>query len=127
MPEYDETDLPDTITAGGRTFHREEFDTDSYNWTYTMEDAPEDYDWDSDELDPAGSDSPMLGVELRYWDGEWQVRGFETVGPEGPVRPGFSEPIGSEYDSSFDELDDALDEVEALATRLVEERLPLPR
>lgn len=127
MPEYDETDLPDTISVDGRTFQREKFDRDSFNWTYTMDDAPDDYDWDDEDLDLAGGDAPVLGVELRYWDDEWKVRGFETAGPDAPVRPGFAEPIGSDYDSSFEELDDALDEVEALATRLVEERLPLPR
>lgn len=127
MPEYDESDLPDTITVEGRTFTREKFDRDSFNWTYTMDDAPDDYDWEDEDLDVTGADAPMLGVELRYWDDEWQVRGFETVGPNGPVRPGFSEPIGSDYDSRFDELDAALDHVEELAARLVKERLPLPQ
>lgn len=127
MTEYDESDLPETITVKGRTFEREKFDTDSFNWVYIMDNRPDDYEWDAENLDLKGPDAPIIGVKLQSWEGQWNVRGFETVGPEGPTRPGFAEPIGSDYETNFDELDAALTKVEALVERLVEERLPLTR
>lgn len=103
MPEYSESDLPpETLTTEGRSWRREKIDQDSYQWVREIDDK--EYDWspDTDEVSLVGTDVPIRVVTLQYLDGEWNVEGAETAGPD-YHRPGFTEVISSEFSATFAE------------------------
>jgi hypothetical protein len=53
--EYAEEDLPEeTIVVNGRSWQREHFDTDGYQWIRELDDS--EYDWDRSEVDLVGTD-----------------------------------------------------------------------
>ncbi len=116
--QYSIEDLPpEEVTVNGKTWQRENFDTDSYQWTRPMDD--DEYDWDPDEDDVSlqGTDVPIRAVTVQFLNGEWQVQGAETAGPS-YHRPGFTELISSEYSASFDDPGEAFDAVEEFIERL---------
>jgi hypothetical protein len=117
-PSYDKTDIPpDEISIDGHVWTREEFDADSFQWTRKLDD--EEYDWDPDEDDIVlvGTDDPIRTVILEYWDGEWDISGSETAGPD-YHRPGYTEVISSEYSASKEEFDEAVNVVEEYIRQL---------
>lgn len=109
--QYSLEDLPpEELTVNGKTWQREKFDTDSFQWTRPLDD--EEYDWDPEEDDVSlqGTDVPIRAVTVQYLNGEWQVQGAETAGPS-YHRPGFTELISSDYSASFDDAEEAFDTV----------------
>jgi hypothetical protein len=108
---------PEELMVNGRTWHREKFDTDSYQWIRPMN--ADEYDWNPEEDDVKlqGTDVPIRAVTIQFRNGEWQVQGAETAGPS-YHRPGFTELISSEFSASFDEPGEAFDAVEEFIERL---------
>lgn len=117
-PDYAEQDLPpDTVTENGRTWEREKFDRDSYQWVRPMDE--DEYDWDpeDDGVSLVGTDIPIRVVSVQYLSGEWQVQGSETAGPD-YHRPGFTEVISSEYSESYDTAEEAFERVREFIKKL---------
>lgn len=117
-PDYVVEDLPgETITVNGKTWEREKFDTDSYQWTRPMED--DEYDWDpeEDDISLVGTDVPIRAVSVQFINGEWTVEAAETAGPN-YHRPGFTELISSEYSETYEEAEPAFEAVEKFIKRL---------
>lgn len=109
--DYSEQDLPpDPVMENGRTWEREKFDRDSYQWARPMDE--DEYDWDPEEDDVSlmGTDVPIRIVSVQHRHGEWQVQGAETAGPN-YHRPGFTEVISSEYSESYDNAEEAFEAV----------------
>lgn len=107
MPEYSESDLPsETLSVNGRTWRRENFDRDGFQWIREMDD--DEYDWDPeiDEVSLVGTNTPIRIVSIQFYQSEWHVEGAETAGPN-YHRPGFTEVIGSEFIASFPEGSEA--------------------
>ncbi|KAA9400779.1 hypothetical protein Har1131_17290 [Haloarcula sp. CBA1131] len=114
--EYAEEDLPEeTIVINGRSWQREHFDTDGYQWVRELDDS--EYDWDCSEVNLVGTDVPIQVVSLQHRGSQWYVEAAETAGPD-YHRPGFTELIGSEYHTTVDEAEAAFDEVRSLVKRL---------
>lgn len=116
--DYAEKDLPPAnVTENGKTWEREEFDHDSYQWVRPMEE--DEYDWDSDQDDVSlvGIDVPIRLVSVQYIFGGWQVQGAETAGPD-YYRPGFTEVINGDFSDSFDEAQAAFDMVREYIKKL---------
>jgi hypothetical protein len=106
MSEYPKSELPpETISIDGRTWQREKFDRDAYQWVLEMDE--DEYDWDpeEDDISLVGTDVPIRVVILRLDNGEWQIEGAETAGPD-YHRPGFTELISGDYSESFPEEQD---------------------
>lgn len=119
MPaDYEVADLPaESVTVNGRTWEREKFDTDSYQWVRPMRD--DEYDWDPEEDDVSlvGTDVPIRVVELQYRNGEWHVSASETAGPN-YHRPGYTELIRSEFSESTTDFDEATETIRDFINRL---------
>lgn len=114
--EYAEGDLPEeTIVANGRTWQREHFDTDGYQWVRELDES--EYDWDRSEVDLVGTDVPIRVVSLQHRGSQWHVEAAETAGHD-YHRPGFTELIGSEYHMTVDDTEAAFDEVRSFVERL---------
>lgn len=116
--DYAEQDLPPAkVTENGRTWEREKFDRDSYQWVRPMGD--DEYEWDpeKDNVSLVGTDVPIRLVSVQYISGEWQVQGAETAGPD-YHRPGFTEVINSEFSDSFDEAEEAFGTVREFIKKL---------
>lgn len=114
--EYAEEDLPEeTIVVNGRSWQREHFDTDGYQWIRELDDS--EYDWDRSEVDLIGTNVPIQVVSLQHRGSQWHIEAAETAGPE-YHRPGFTELIGSEYHTTVDDAEAAFDEVRSLVKRL---------
>lgn len=110
--DYNEGDLPSkTISESGRTWQRENYDTDSFQWIGTMED--DEYNWDPEEdnVNIVGGDTPMRIIELSpYSDGGWHVSASETGGPN-YHRPGYTELISSDFSFKTDNFDTVIKKV----------------
>ncbi|MFC7018371.1 MULTISPECIES: hypothetical protein [Haloarcula] len=120
MPEYSESDLPsETLSINSRTWRREKFDRDGYQWIREMDD--DEYDWnpETDDVSLVGTDTPIRAVNLQFLDGEWHVEGAETAGPD-YHRPGFTETISSDFSASVPEGSEAeaFEKVKEFARRL---------
>jgi len=117
MPaSYDESDLPpEEVTVLDKTWQREKFDRDGYQWTRVMDD--DEYSWDSDEVSLVGTDTPIQLVQLQYLNGVWQVTASETAGPE-YHRPGFTELIGEKYSYETSKLNDAVEKANQFMNNL---------
>jgi len=114
--DYVESDLPaDTITVNGKTWQREKFDTDGYQWVREMRD--DEYDWDLREVSLVGTDVPIRVVSLQFLGEEWAIEGSETCGPN-YHRPGFTELISSEYAETFEDAESAFQAVEEYIQKL---------
>lgn len=116
--EYEVEDLPpETVTEKGKTWEREEFDRDSYQWVRPMKD--EEYDWDPEEDDVSlvGTEVPIRVVSVQFRNGEWHVEASETAGPN-YHRPGFTELISSEYSKSTEDAEEAFETVSEFIRRL---------
>lgn len=114
--DYEEGDLPpQTITVNDRTWRREEFDTDGYQWVREMRD--DEYHWDREDVSLVGTDVPIRVVSLQFLGGEWSVECSETAGPD-YHRPGFTELIGSEYADTFETPSSAFQAVERFVKEL---------
>lgn len=116
--DYGEAELPpERITENGRTWEREKFDQDSYQWMRPLED--DEYDWDSveDDVSLLGTDVPIRVVTVQYTDGEWTVQGAETAGPN-YHRPGFTEVISSDYVVTFDAAEKAFEAIRSFIKEL---------
>lgn len=117
-PNYAEQDLPpDEVTVNGKTWEREKFDRDSYQWMRPLKE--DEYNWDPNEDDVSlvGTDVPIRLVSVQFVSGEWQVQGAETAGPN-YHRPGFTELISSEYSESYENAEEAFDAVREFIEKL---------
>lgn len=106
---YSLDDIPgEVVETNGKTWEREKYDSDSFQWVRELN--RDEYDWDADDVSLVGTDVPIRVVSLQFDGGEWFVEGAETAGPD-YHRPGFTELIGGEFSASFTNLEDAVDEV----------------
>lgn len=105
------------VDINGTTWTRDEYDTDSYQWTRPMGD--DEYGWDpeADDISLVGTDVPIRAVELQPANDQWQVTASETAGPD-YHRPGFTELISSEFSFETPSLEEAADKVKEYMTQL---------
>jgi hypothetical protein len=110
----------DSISYGGKTWKREEVDRNTFQWVRELED--DEYDWDpeTDGVTLVGTEMPIRVVSLQKLDDQWHVEAAETAGPE-YHRPGFTEPISSDYSYSSTDLERAADRVRAFIEQLSQE------
>lgn len=113
--DYDKENLPaETVTVDGKTWKREKFETDGYQWVREMDE--DEYGWDTDDVSLVDTDVPIRVVAVQHYGQEWTVDASETAGPN-YHRPGFTELISSEYSETFENASDAFETVE----RFIEE------
>lgn len=113
---YDESDLPpESISIHGETWHREKFDTASYQWVRPMKQS--EFDWEIENVSLVGTDEPIRVVELQHLNGTWSISAAETAGPE-YHRPGFTELISNDYTFETDSLVKASEKVREFIEQL---------
>ena len=116
--DYDPTDLPpESVTVNGRTWIREKFDTDGFQWVRSMKEDEYNWDPDADDASLVGTDVPIRLVELQYRNEEWHVQASETAGPN-YHRPGYTELISSDFSHTTTEIDEATAAVHDFIDRL---------
>lgn len=121
MPvSYEESELPpEEVTVSKKTWRRDKFDTDGYQWTRPMDD--DEYGWNPDDVSLVGTDVPVQVIQLQFIAGEWQVTASETAGPE-YHRPGFTELIGGDFSYITSDFDDAIQKVRDFIRELSREK-----
>lgn len=108
MSEHDSDLIPsEDIEENGRQWAYKEVDSRIHHWTRPLNE--DEIDWDTNEVELAGTNVPVRVVSLELHD-QWSVTGMETAGPDYP-RPGFTETISDEFVYTTDELDDAVETV----------------
>jgi hypothetical protein len=84
------------VVISGAVWELEQVSDHRYQWVQKLD--ADQYDWDPDAGDVSlvGVDTPVRVVSLEIREFGWVVQGLETAGPN-YHRPGYTEPIGSEF------------------------------
>ncbi|WP_136590828.1 hypothetical protein [Salinigranum halophilum] len=116
MSTEDDVDLPpQSIEENDCHWERTRLDKDSYQWVREM--ADDEYSWNLEDVSLVGTDVPIRVVSLQYLDGKWHIEASETAGPD-YHRPGFTEPISSDFSRSTSDAEAACRAVKQFIKRL---------
>jgi hypothetical protein len=107
----------DTVRIGDSIWERERVDEHRIQWILEMDDDQYDWDAEADDISLVGVDTPVRVVSLEFQGSEWFVEALETAGPD-YHRPGYTEPIGSEFSKEVDSAESALRTVEQFLANL---------
>lgn len=102
IPEHE------TVERNGHIWELTEYDTGCYHWIRELNE--DEYDWDPEEdnVSIVGFDKPCRTVDIRLENGGFSIVGNETAGPN-YHRPGYTEPISSEYSENAETTEEALE------------------
>jgi len=100
-----------TVQIGNTVWEREQVDEHRVQWWQELDDDQYDWDPEADDVSLVGVDVPVRIISLEMQGSEWFVEALETAGPR-YHRPGYTEPIGSEFSKELNSAEAALRTIE---------------
>jgi hypothetical protein len=99
------------VEIDGTVWEREQVSDYRYQWVQELDADQYDWDPDADDVSLVGVDTPVRVLSLEIREFGWFIQALETAGPN-YHRPGYTEPIGSEFAQETTSAASALETIE---------------